>query len=80
MRGSRFEFQHGQKRKKYLPIKKGLMEKLIHLSLTRPDNAFLVGMVSQFMNNPTGEHMEVVHHILRYLKMTPRKGLCFIKT
>lgn len=27
------------------------------------------------MNNPTEEHMKVVYRILRYLKMTPEKGL-----
>lgn len=27
------------------------------------------------MNNPTKKHMEVVYRILRYLKMTPGKGL-----
>ena len=31
------------------------------------------------MNNPTEEHMEVVNRILRYLKMTPRKGLLYKK-
>ena len=31
------------------------------------------------MNNPTKEHMEAMHQILRYLKMTPRKGLYFKK-
>ena len=36
-------------------------------------------MVSQFMNNPNEEHMEVVYRILRYLKVTPGKGLIFEK-
>ena len=37
-------------------------------------------MVSQFMNNPTKEHMNEVFRILRYLKMTPGKGLYFKRT
>ncbi|KAF5456016.1 hypothetical protein F2P56_025533 [Juglans regia] len=36
-------------------------------------------MVSQFMNNPNEEHMEAVYRILRYLKLTPGRGLFFEK-
>ncbi|KAL5734182.1 hypothetical protein ACOSP7_032043 [Xanthoceras sorbifolium] len=32
------------------------------------------------MNNPTEEHMNAVTRILRYLKMTPGKGLFFAKS
>ena len=56
-----------------------LVGKLIYLSHTRPDIGFSVSMVSQFMNNPNEEHMEVVYRILRYLKVTPGKGLIFEK-
>ncbi|KAJ4703138.1 Retrovirus-related Pol polyprotein from transposon TNT 1-94 [Melia azedarach] len=66
------------------PVDKGryqrLVGKLIYLSHTRPDISFPVSVVSQFMNNPTEEHMEAVFRILRYLKMTPGKGLFFKKT
>ncbi|RVW94789.1 Retrovirus-related Pol polyprotein from transposon TNT 1-94 [Vitis vinifera] len=54
-----------------------LVGRLIYLSHTRPDINFAVSMVSQFMNNPTEEHQEVVYRILGYLKMTPGKGLFF---
>ena len=66
------------------PVDKGryqrLVGKLIYLSHTRPDISFPVSMVSQFMNNPTEQHMTVVTKILRYLKMTPGKGLFFQRT
>ena len=56
-----------------------LVGKLIYLSHTRPDIAFAVSMVSQYMQSPYEIHMEVVYQILRYLKMTPGKGLYFKK-
>ncbi|RVW94907.1 Retrovirus-related Pol polyprotein from transposon RE1 [Vitis vinifera] len=57
-----------------------LVGRLIYLSHTRLDIGFAVSAVSQFMHSPTEEHMEAVYRILRYLKMTPRKGLFFRKT
>ncbi|RVW59858.1 Retrovirus-related Pol polyprotein from transposon RE1 [Vitis vinifera] len=66
------------------PVDKGryqrLVGKLIYLSHTRPDIGFSVSVVSQFMNNPTKKHMTAVIRILRYLKMTPGKGLFFQRT
>ena len=56
------------------------MGKLIYLSHTRPDIGFSVSMVSQFMNNLIEKHMTAVTRILRYLKMTSRKGLFFQRT
>ena len=55
------------------------MGKLIYLTHTRPDIAFLMRVVSQFMHSPYEGHLEAVYRILRYLKDTPRKGLCFKK-
>lgn len=56
-----------------------LVEKLIYLAHTRPDIGFSVSVVSQFMNNPSKEHMEAVYRILRYLKRDPSKRLLFKK-
>ena len=53
---------------------------LIYLAHTRPDIAFSVSVVSQFMHASYKEHLEAVHRILRYLKATPGKGLFFKKT
>ncbi|XP_020424481.1 uncharacterized protein LOC109950330 [Prunus persica] len=38
-----------------------------------------VSAVSQFMHSPSEDHMGAVICILRYLKVTPRKGLMFCK-
>ena len=45
-----------------------LVDKLIYLSHTRPDIAYAIRLVSQFMHNPSKDHMNVVIRILRYLK------------
>ena len=54
-----------------------LVGRLIYLSHTRPDIAFAVSMVSQFMHAPGHEHLEAVFRILRYLKGSPGKGLLY---
>ncbi|XP_040363468.1 secreted RxLR effector protein 161-like [Rosa chinensis] len=56
-----------------------LVGRLIYLSHTRPDVAYAVSVVSQFMHNPSERHMEAVVRILRYLKSAPGKGLMFCK-
>ena len=57
-----------------------LVGKLIYLSHTQPDIAYVVGVVSQFMHSPHESHMEAIYKILRYLKSTPGKGILFQKT
>ncbi|KAG8502903.1 hypothetical protein CXB51_000532 [Gossypium anomalum] len=54
-----------------------LVGKLIYLSHTRPDIAFGVSVISQFMHAPKEKHLEAAYRILRYLKGTPGKGLHF---
>ena len=56
-----------------------LVGRLIYLSHTRPDIAYAVSVVSQFMHAPSEEHMEAVYRILRYLKSALEKGLLFSK-
>ncbi|KAL4292078.1 hypothetical protein GQ457_14G019000 [Hibiscus cannabinus] len=54
-----------------------LIGKLIYLINTRPDIAFAVQYLSQFLSAPTDFHLTVVHRILMYLKGTPGQGLFF---
>ena len=52
---------------------------MIYLSHTRLDIAYVVSLVSQFMHNPSKDHMNVVIQILCYLKSSPRRELIFRK-
>ena len=55
------------------------MGRLIYLSHTRPDIAYAVSVVSQFMHSPKERHQEAVYRILKYLKSTPGKGILYKK-
>ena len=48
---------------------------LQYLSFTRPDIAFSVNKVAQFMQAPTDEHWSAVKRILRYLKSIIQHGI-----
>jgi hypothetical protein len=49
--------------------------KLIYLTITRPDIAYAVSYVSQFMQNPLRGHMKLINQLLRYLKNSPGRGI-----
>ncbi|KAK8636314.1 hypothetical protein V6N13_005018 [Hibiscus sabdariffa] len=57
-----------------------IVGKFIYLSLTRPDIAFSVNVLSQHMSDPNEEHMAAAYRVLRYLKQTPEHGLLFKKS
>ncbi|RVW44140.1 Retrovirus-related Pol polyprotein from transposon RE1 [Vitis vinifera] len=57
-----------------------LVGRPIYLSHTRPDIAFAVSVVSQYMHSPKESHLEAVYKILRYLKGSPGRGLFFKKS
>ena len=56
-----------------------LVGKLIYLSHTRPDIAYIVSIVSQFMHCPSENHMDAVIWILCYLKSSSGKRFMFWK-
>jgi hypothetical protein len=51
----------------------------ISLSHTRPNIAFAISVVSQFMHDPRSSHMDVVYCILMYLKSSLGRGLLYTK-
>ena len=54
-----------------------LVGKLNYLTVTRPDIAYPVSVVSQFMSAPHTTHWDAAIRILRYLKGSPGKGLVY---
>ncbi|RVW77383.1 Retrovirus-related Pol polyprotein from transposon TNT 1-94 [Vitis vinifera] len=56
-----------------------LVGRLMYLAHTRPDLAYALSVVSQYMHNPREQHMNAIIRILRYLKNAPGKGILFAK-
>ncbi|GJY93023.1 retrovirus-related pol polyprotein from transposon TNT 1-94 [Tanacetum coccineum] len=54
-----------------------VVRKLNYLTITRPDIAFPVSVVSQFLIAPRTSHWDVVSQILGYLKDTPGLGILY---
>jgi hypothetical protein len=54
-----------------------LVEKLLYLTITRPNISYSVQILSQFMDHSTYFHITVVFKILKYIKGTPGQGLFF---
>jgi len=47
-----------------------IMGSLIYMTITRPYLSYAVGVVNEFMQTPRKPHLDVVTHILRYIKHT----------
>ncbi|CAA7058648.1 unnamed protein product [Microthlaspi erraticum] len=56
-----------------------LVGKLIYLAATRPDLAYAVHILSQFMQHPRHDHWIALMCVIRYLKGTPGQGV-FLKS
>ncbi|KAF5454568.1 hypothetical protein F2P56_024223 [Juglans regia] len=52
-----------------------LIGRLLYLTLTRPDLAYSVQVLSQFLAKPTVSYHQAAVRVLKYLKATPGQGL-----
>ncbi|GJY98317.1 putative RNA-directed DNA polymerase [Tanacetum coccineum] len=52
-----------------------LIGRLLYLQATRPDIAYSVNVLSQFIADPRHSHMDAAHQVLRYLKGTVGQGI-----
>ena len=57
-----------------------LVGRLMYLAHARPDLAYALSVVSQYMHNPEEQHMNAVIRILRYSENAHGKGILFTKT
>ena len=58
-----------------------LLGSLIYLmTCTRPDLAFIVTLLSRFMQNPTQRHFKLAKNVLQYLKGTKQYDLKYFRT
>ncbi|KAK9048060.1 hypothetical protein SSX86_032977 [Deinandra increscens subsp. villosa] len=56
-----------------------LVGRLLYLQATRPDIAYSVNVLSQFVSDPRQNHMDAATRVLRYLKATPGQGILLPK-
>lgn len=56
-----------------------LIGSLIYLTFTRPDIAYSVGVIPQFMQNPRTPHLDAAKSILPYIKGYNSYGLMYKK-
>ena len=57
-----------------------LVGRLIYLTITRPDLAYAVHILSQFMEKPRQPHLAAAHQVLRYIKKAPGQGILLPST
>ncbi|RVW50362.1 Retrovirus-related Pol polyprotein from transposon RE1 [Vitis vinifera] len=56
-----------------------LVSRLIYLAHTRPDIAYSMSVINQFMHDPREPHLQAAYRVPHYLKGNPGKGILFKK-
>lgn len=56
---------------------RGLIRKLLYLTISRLDITYTVHRLSQYVSQPCVSHLQAAHYLIRYLKSTPGQGLFF---
>lgn len=56
-----------------------LIGRLLYLQATRPDIAYSVNTLSQFVSDPRQNHMNALLRVLRYIKATTGQGILLPK-
>jgi hypothetical protein len=54
-----------------------LVGRLLYLTITRPDLAYFVQTLSQFMDKPRQPHLDAAHRVMRYIKFAHAQGFFF---
>ncbi|WOH13997.1 hypothetical protein DCAR_0933512 [Daucus carota subsp. sativus] len=57
-----------------------LVGRLLYLTITRPEIAYSVQVLSQFITQPRADHLTAVFKILRFVKGSPGQGLFYSAT
>jgi len=58
-------------------VYRSMVGALQYLTFTRPNLAFNVHQLCQFMSKPTSDHLEAAKRVLKYLKGTLHHEICF---
>ena len=83
MKFSKKQYLHTDEEKCYMsrvPYASAVGSLMYVMVCTRPDIAYVVGVVSRFLSNPAKENWEGIKWILRYPKGTSEMCLCFRKS
>lgn len=62
-----------------MTIYRSLVGRLMFLTNARPDNTYVVSVISRYISDPTEDHMKATIKIMRYIKGTSDFGIHYYK-